>query len=79
MVDAQDLVFREVAVQVGVELARRGQVMAEGLLHRDPRPAGEPGLGQGLDDAGEQAGRDLQVEQRVGGAGQGLGQPPVGA
>ncbi len=77
VVDAQDLVFGEVAAQVGVELARGGQVMAERLLHRDSRPAGEPRFGQGLDDAGEQAGRDLQVVQRVSRAAEGLAQPLV--
>ena len=47
VVDPQDLVFGRGGGQVGVELARRGQVVAERLLHRHPGTLGEPGLAQG--------------------------------
>ena len=62
MVDPVDLPFLEVPVQLGVQRPGRGQVVAEGLLHRDPGPLGETGPGQALHHAAEQRRRDLEIE-----------------
>ena len=50
--------------QLGVERPRRVEVVAEGLLDHDPGVLGQPGLGEAVDDRGEQRGRDLEVEDR---------------
>jgi hypothetical protein len=52
---------------------RRGEVVAEGLLHHHPGAPGQAGVGQALDHPPEQERRDLQVEHR------GRGLPDGGA
>ncbi len=52
--------------------------MAERLLDDDARVRRQPGLGQALDDRAEQERRDLEVEDRLLGALDRLGDPLVG-
>jgi hypothetical protein len=51
-------------VQPGVQLASRGQVVAERLLDRDSALAQEPGRAEVLHDGAEQGRGHLQVVQR---------------
>ncbi len=74
VVDPEDLLLGEVLVEDVVELLRRRQVTAEGLLDDDPGAAGHARVGQARRDVVEQARRDGQVEHRVLGAFQALGQ-----
>ena len=46
VVDAEHLLLGEDLVHRGVELSGAGQVGAERLLHDDPGPLDQPGLGQ---------------------------------
>ena len=62
VVDAVDLPFLEEPVKLGVQGPGRRQVVAKGLLYRDPALLGEAGSGQTLHHAGEQRRRDLQIE-----------------
>jgi hypothetical protein len=67
-------------VQVRGQRARRRQVVAERLLDRDaPLALHQPGVGQSGDHGGEQRGRDLQVEHRVGGVAERAGDRMVSA
>ena len=50
--------------ELGVERPGRLEVVAEGLLDHDPRVLGQAGVGEAVDDGGEQRGRDLEVEDR---------------
>ena len=70
VVDPEDRARREHAVEDGVELAGRLQVVAEGLLDDDPAPAvglrlGEPVLLELPHDVAEERRRDGQVERVV--------------
>ena len=52
-------------MQLGGELARRGEVVAEGLLDDHARGGGKrAGVGEAGDDGCEQRRRDLEVEDR---------------
>ncbi len=62
VVDPVQLGLVEVLVDLVVERPRRGQVVAEGLLHDDARALDEPRRGQALHDGSEEERRDLQVE-----------------
>ena len=64
MIDAQDLALAQQPVQPGVQLAGRGQVVAERLLDRDPALAQQPGRAEVLHDGAEQGRGHLQVVQR---------------
>jgi len=78
VVDAKDLVFVQHLVQLVVELAGRGEVVAEGLLDHHGGPPGEMGLTEGRHYRCEQRRRDLEVEQRPGKALKRLDQHLVG-
>ena len=64
MVDPVELRLVDESVQVRVELARRGKIVAERLLDDDPGVLGQARVGEALDDRGEQRRRDLEVEDR---------------
>jgi hypothetical protein len=64
VVDAVELGLVQVLVDLVVELAGGGQVVAEGLLDDHARMLGQPRRGEALDDGAEQEGRDLEVEDR---------------
>ena len=68
VVDPVQLGLVEVLVKLVRERAGRLEVVAEGLLHDDPRILRQAGVGQPLDDPAEQEGRDLEVEDRCLGA-----------
>ena len=63
VVDAEDLILVEVLVQHVVEGDRAGQVGPEGLLHDDPRPLDQLGVGQHLDHVAVRCGRDAEIVQ----------------
>ena len=63
VVDAEDLLFVERLVHVGVELSSAGEIGTERLLHDDPRPIGEARLGERADDGTRRRGRHAQVVQ----------------
>ncbi len=65
VVDPQDLLLLQQAVQPLVQVPGRGGIVAEGLLDQDVGVPGEPCALQLADDIGEQGRRDLQVEQRT--------------
>ena len=72
VVDAIDLALGEVPVHQVVELAGRGQVAAEGLLHHQARPArgaGQAGGVQAGDHPGQGCRGQRQVEDPVAGEG----------
>ena len=69
VVDAEDLRLVDVLVEVLSQLARRGEVVSEGLLHDDARAVGQTRLGEPLHDGAEEEGRDLEVEDGGPGAG----------
>ncbi len=54
VVDPVQLRLVDVLVHLLGERASRLEVMAERLLHDDPRPTGEAGVGQPLDDVAEE-------------------------
>jgi hypothetical protein len=54
------------SVELGVQGPGRRQVVAEGLLHRDPGSLGETGAGQAFHYAAEQRRRDLEIEDGAG-------------
>ena len=62
VVDAVELRLVDERVQLRVQRARGGEVVAERLLDDDARVLGETGVGQALDDRAEERGRDLEVE-----------------
>ena len=64
VVDAVELRLVDVLVELGRQVAGRGQVVAERLLDHHPGALGQAGLGQPLDDGAEQERRDLEVEDR---------------
>ena len=68
VVDAEDLVFAPVPVQLLVQRERGLEVGAERLLDHEPAPAvrlvGETGLRDRLGRVGEHAGRQREVEDR---------------
>jgi len=64
VVDAVELGLFDVLVHLVGERTGRLEVVAERLLDDDARPVGETRVGQALDDAAEQEGRDLEVEDR---------------
>ena len=64
VVDAEQLRFVDVLVEVFCECPGGGEVVAEGLLDDDTCVLGEAGFGEVLDDGGEQEGWDLEVEDR---------------
>jgi hypothetical protein len=78
VVDPVELRLLQVGVDLAVEGAGGGLVVAEGLLHHHPGSLGQAGLGQALDHGPEQERRDLQVEDGGGGAVDGVGDPPEG-
>ena len=61
VVDAEHLAVREDRVDLGVERDRAREVGAEGLLHDDPGPLGEPGVGEHLHHRGRGRGRHAEV------------------
>ena len=65
MVDAQDLVLAQHLAELGVERPGRLEVVAEGLLDDDAGVLGQAGVGEAVDDGGEERGRDLEVEDRL--------------
>ena len=65
VVHPQDLVLVQHRMQPGVEFARRRQVVAEWLFHRDAGVLQQPGLAQALDNRREQRRRHFQVVQAV--------------
>jgi hypothetical protein len=65
VVDAEDRVAREGAVDRGVQRAGGLQVLAERLLEDDLRVAGEPRAGQLVDDRLGALGRHREVEQHL--------------
>ena len=81
VVDAVDLLLAERFDDGAVELDRRGEIAAEGLLHHDPRPArhrhalgvvpirgaaaGEPGGTEPAHDHRELLGRRRQIEEAI--------------
>ncbi len=67
VVDAEELGLVDVAVELAGQRARRGQVVAERLLHDDARLRRQAGLRQALDDGAEEERRDLEVEDRPAG------------
>jgi len=44
MIDAVDVIFIEAAGDVGIEGARRGEVVSEGLFDDEARPASSGGM-----------------------------------
>ena len=62
VVDAQELRFVDVLVQLFGECLRGREIVPERLLDHDTGVLGEPGAREALDDRPEQEGRDLQVE-----------------
>ena len=62
VVDAHDLRLLEHLVQLLVELARRGEIVAERLLDHEAGALGDAGLGEPMDDHREQRRRDLEIE-----------------
>ena len=62
VIDPVQLRLVEVLMHLVVQLARRRQVVPEGLLDHDPRVPRQPGVGERADDLAEQERRDLQVE-----------------
>ena len=78
VVDPEELRLVDVLVELGGQRAGRGQVVAERLLDDDARRLRQPGLGQALDDGAEEERRDLEVEDRVLGALDRLGDALVG-
>ena len=73
VVDAEELRLLDVLVELLGELARGLAVVAEGLLDDDPGVLREARLGEALDDPAEEERRDLEVEDRALGAGDGGG------
>jgi hypothetical protein len=72
VVDAEDGGLLEHRVERAVELAGRGQVEPEGLLHHHARPRRAARLGQALDDGLEHGRRDGEVVERARGRSQRL-------
>ena len=66
VVDAIQLRFVDVAVDLLGERAGGGQVVAERLLHDDARAVGQPCLREALDHRAEEERRDLEIEDRAG-------------
>ena len=64
VVDAVELGLVDVRVQLGVQRARRREVVAERLLDDDARVGRHACFGQAADDSPEERGRDLEVEDR---------------
>ena len=64
VVDPVELRLVDQRVQLGVEGACGGEVVAERLLDDDPRIRGETRLREPADDRAEQGRRDLEVEDR---------------
>ena len=58
-----DRLLGEVLVDRSVQRLRGSQVVAERLLHHDPRLRGQPDPGDPLGDPAEEERRHLQVEQ----------------
>jgi hypothetical protein len=72
VIDPQQPSLGDVAVQIGGQLTRRGEVVAEGLLHDDPRRRRQRTRSrQPCHDRAEQARRNLEVEHRHGGGADG--------
>ena len=65
VVDPVELVLVEVLVHLLRERARRGEVVAEGLLDHDAGARGQAGVREALHDRAEQERRDLEVEDRA--------------
>ena len=68
VVDPVELVLSDVLVDLGGELARGLEVVAERLLHHHPRVLGQARVRQPLDRHAEERRRDLEVEDRALGA-----------
>ena len=64
MVDPEKLGLLHILVQLLGQLPGRGVIVAERLLHHDPRGVRQPGVGEALDDRREQKRRDLEIEHR---------------
>ncbi len=65
VVDSEDLLLVEDGVDERVELPRRGEVAAEGLLHDHPRPLPQPGPAKILDHPGRGGRRQSQIVQQL--------------
>ena len=70
VINAVDLPFGDVRGQIGVQFPRAGQIVTERLLDDDPPPrsrrfGGQPDDVQLLDDLGEKAGGDSEVEEDI--------------
>jgi hypothetical protein len=77
VIDPVKLRLVDVLVDPVGELPRRGEVVAERLLHHDPPAPDQPGVAQAPGDGAEQERRDLQVEHRGRGVPDRLTHPPV--
>ena len=78
VVDPVELGLVHVAVELLRESPRRVAIVAERLLHHDPRGAGQPGLRQSPDDGREQGRRGLEVEHGRRGVPDGLPDARIG-
>ena len=78
VVDPEELVLLDHAVQLPRERLGRGEVVPERLLDHDPRPARQPRAAELRDDDVEQRRRRLEVEHRPLRAPQLLAQTLVG-
>ena len=64
MVDPKELGLLHILVQLPGQLLGRGVIMAERLLHHDPRGVRQPGVGEAFDHRREQERRDLEIKHR---------------
>ena len=63
MVDAENLLFSEQVADAVVHDLGRGEILADRLFHRDPRPGRQqPGVGQPLCGRAEQRGRGGEID-----------------
>ena len=70
VIDPVDLLLAPVGEQPAIQLPRRGEIAAEGLLDDDPPRPREPGEARAVElpiDQREQVGGDRQVDERVAG------------
>ena len=65
VVDPVELVLAQVDLELGLQRARRLEVVPERLLDHDARVLGQARAGQAVDDHPEQRRRDLEVEDRM--------------
>ena len=66
VIDPVELRLVDVLMDLLVQGLGRLEVVSERLFDHDPRVLGKPGIGEALDHAPEQKGRDLEVEHGLG-------------